>query len=83
MSLRPGLALAQFAAHCPAYPREVIGCARAPGTRLAGHGLPPEGAESGYSRGAYNAKGTVDRTTRKATIDKQVLAAPLTGDGET
>jgi hypothetical protein len=31
----------------------------------------------------YNARGTVDRTTRKATIDIAILAAPLTGSGET
>jgi hypothetical protein len=31
----------------------------------------------------YNARGTVDRTTYKATIDITILAAPLTGDGET
>jgi glycine/serine hydroxymethyltransferase len=46
-----GLALALFAGHCPGYPRAVIDCARALGTRLAEQGLPPEGAEFGYSRG--------------------------------
>ena len=46
-----GLALALFAGHCPAYPRAVIGSARALGASLAEQGLPPEGAELGYSRG--------------------------------
>jgi hypothetical protein len=30
----------------------------------------------------YNARGTVDRTTRKATIDIAVITAPLTRDGD-
>ena len=30
----------------------------------------------------YNARGKTDRTTRKATIDITILAAPLTGDGD-
>ena len=30
----------------------------------------------------YNAKGKVDRTTYKATIDIAILAADLTPDGE-
>jgi transposase IS4-like protein/DDE family transposase len=30
----------------------------------------------------YNARGTIDRTTYKATIDIAILAAPLTPDGE-
>lgn len=46
-----GLALALFAERSPAYPRAVIACARALGTRLAEQGLPPEGADIGYSRG--------------------------------
>jgi hypothetical protein len=31
----------------------------------------------------YNARGTVDRTTYKATIDITIIATPLTGDGKT
>jgi hypothetical protein len=30
----------------------------------------------------YNARGKIDRTTRKATIDIAILAAPLTHSGE-
>ncbi|WP_239331287.1 hypothetical protein [Frankia sp. CiP3] len=46
-----GLALALFAERCPDYPRSIIANARALGTRLADHGLPPEGATFGYSKG--------------------------------
>ena len=30
----------------------------------------------------YNARGKTDRTTRKATIDIAILAAPLTGGSD-
>jgi hypothetical protein len=30
----------------------------------------------------YNARGTIDRTTRQATIDIAILAAPLTGGSD-
>jgi len=40
-----------FAERCPDYPRTIIANARALGARLAGQGLPPEGAAFGYSKG--------------------------------
>jgi glycine hydroxymethyltransferase len=72
-----GLALALFAERCPAYPRTIIANARALGARLAGQGLPPEGAAFGYSKGHQLWVRTADQGVEAADAAGRLAAAGI------